>query len=98
MHTNVIHITNHVKLEILNTCGLTTMKPYNLNGYTTLFTLGFNTKTQYEILEDKLQSIAAYYKTGKTIIPNTISADFTINQCIELIMVRDSLDKNGKLQ
>jgi hypothetical protein len=84
---NKIYITNHVKLEILNTCGLATMKPYNLNGSITLLTLGFNTEQQYEILENKLRSIAVYYNTGKKIIPNTISADFTINQCVELVML-----------
>lgn len=38
------------------------------------------------MLEGRLQSIAAYYETGRKIVPDTISTDFTVNQCIELII------------
>jgi hypothetical protein len=81
-----IYITNHVKLEILNICGLSNLKPYNLNGFTSLFTLGFCTLPQYKLLEDKLQEIAAQYNTGKSVIPDTISSDFTVNECVKLII------------
>lgn len=91
MSIDKVYITNHVKLEILNICGLSSIKPYNLNGLTSLFTLGFNTKPKCKQLEGKLQEIAAEYNTGKLIRPDTISSDFTINQCVELIMTNTAL-------
>lgn len=81
-----IYITNHVKSEILNICGLPAVRPYNLNGFTPLFTLGINNKISCKILESKLRLIAAQYETGKNIAPDTISTDFTVNQCVELVM------------
>lgn len=83
---NKIYITNHVKSEILSICGLPPIRPYNLNGFTSLFTLGINSKNACNMLEGRLQSIAAYYETGRKIVPDTISTDFTVNQCIELII------------
>ena len=82
-----VYITNHVKLEILNICGLSGIRPYNLNGFTPLFTLGFSTMPQCKLLEEKLQEIAAQYNTGKSITPDTISFYFTVNECVELIMI-----------
>jgi hypothetical protein len=83
-----IYITNHVKLEILNICGISTVQPYNLNGHTALFTLGFSKVSLCKILESRLQEIALQYDTGKSIIPNSISPNFTVNQCIELVMMK----------
>lgn len=91
MSIDNVYITNHVKLEILNICGLSDIKPYNLNGLTSLFTLGFSTKPQCKQLEGKLQEIAAEYKTGKFVKPDTISSDFTVNQCVELIITSTAL-------
>ena len=81
-----VYITNHVKSEILNICGLPTIRPYNLNGFASLFSLGINNNADCEKLEGKLQSIAFQYETGKMISPNTISKDFTVNQCIKLVL------------
>jgi hypothetical protein len=83
-----IYITNHVKLEILNICGISTVRPYNLNGYTALFTLGLSNASHCKILESRLQEIALQYDTGKSIIPNSILPNFTVNQCIELVMMK----------
>jgi hypothetical protein len=83
-----IYITNHVKLEILNICGISTVQPYNLNGYTALFTLGFSKASHCKMLESKLQEIAVQYNTGKSIIPNSISSNLTVNQCVELVMMK----------
>lgn len=83
-----IYITNHVKLEILNICGISTIQPYNLNGYTALFALGFSSTSHCKILENKLQEIALQYNTGKSITPNSISTNLTVNQCVELVMMK----------
>jgi hypothetical protein len=83
-----IYITNHVKLEILTVSGLSTTQPYNLNGFTSLYTLGYNNMPHCKLLEERLQIIAAQYNTGKSIKPDTISADFTVNQCVELVMMQ----------
>jgi hypothetical protein len=88
MSMEKVYITNHVKSEILNICGLSNIRPYNLNGFTSLFTLGFSTTPQCKLLEGKLQEIAAQYNTGKYVIPDTISSDFTVNECVELIMTK----------
>jgi hypothetical protein len=83
-----IYITNHVKSEILNICGLPALRPYNLNGLTSLFNLGINNKIDCITLEGKLRLIAAQYETGRNVMPDTISTDFTVNQCVELIVSR----------
>ncbi|MFD2871522.1 hypothetical protein ACFS5N_03510 [Mucilaginibacter ximonensis] len=83
---NKIYITNHVKSEILSICGLPAIKPYNLNGFTSLSTLGINSKNACSMLESKLQTIAMHYETGTKILPDTISSDFTVNQCVKLVM------------
>ncbi|MDB5030597.1 hypothetical protein [Mucilaginibacter sp.] len=82
-----IYITNQVKLEILNIGGLASTQPYNLNGFTPLFTLGYSNFPHCKILEDRLQSIAIQYNTGKLILPDSISEDLTVKQCIELVMM-----------
>lgn len=82
-----IFMCNQVKLEILNICGLPTAKSYNLEGDTPLFTLGYASNNAYcRALENKLRAIAAQYQTGKQILLGTISKDFTVNQCIKLVL------------
>lgn len=81
-----VYITNHVKLEIVNICGLTDVKPYNLNGYTSLLALGCNTLIKCKLLENRLQEIASQYNTGRMVEPNVISSNLTVNECVNLIL------------
>jgi hypothetical protein len=82
-----IYLSNHIKLEILNICGRSTTKSYNLEGNTPLFTLGYDNKMHCKVLEDRLQTLATYYKTGKSIPSGVISKDLTVSQCIQLVLI-----------
>lgn len=86
MFMDKVYITNQVKQEILDICGLTDMKPYNLNGLTSLFTLGCNTRPKCRLVANKLQEIAVQYNTGRLVEADTISADLTVNECVSLIL------------
>lgn len=82
-----IFICNQVKLEILNISGLLTTKPYNLEGGTPLFNLGYTDNDRHcRTLEYKLQAIAAQYQTGRQILAGSISKNFTVNECIKLVL------------
>ena len=81
-----IYLCNHVKLEILNICGLSTNRSYNLDGSISLVSLGYDDKTRCKLLEDRLRVIAKHYNTGKSISSGIISNNFTVNQCIKLVL------------
>jgi hypothetical protein len=82
-----IYLNNHIKLEILNICGLSNIKSYDLAGSTILHTLGYNDNAHCKLLEQKLQEIALYYNTGKLIGIGVISNKFTVSQCVQLILI-----------
>ena len=82
-----IYMSNQIKLEILNICGHPTVGSYNLDGKTALAVLGYHSQIHFKMLEDKLQTLATYYNTGKIITPGVISKDFTVNECIRLILL-----------
>ncbi|HTH83282.1 MAG TPA: hypothetical protein VL490_10125 [Mucilaginibacter sp.] len=82
-----IYLSNHIKLEILSICGQSTSKSYNLEGNTPLFTLGYDDTPHCKMLEKKLQMLATYYKTGKSIPSGVISKNLTVSQCIQLVLI-----------
>jgi hypothetical protein len=81
-----IYLCNHIKLEILSICGLSTARSYNLEGHTPLFALGYDDKTHCKVLENRLQVLATHYNTGRLISSGSISRDFTVSQCIQLVL------------
>ena len=83
---NKIYLSNHIKLEILNICGLPTARSYNLEGNTHLYTLGYEDSTHCKQLEDKLKVIAADYRPDQHIKIGNISKEFTVSDCIQLVL------------
>jgi hypothetical protein len=81
-----IYLSNHIKLEILNICGLPSARSYNLAGTTPLYTLGFENKQHCRQLEEKLQAMSIDYNTGRSIGAGVISKELTVSQCIQLII------------
>jgi hypothetical protein len=82
-----IFISNQIKLEILKICGLPESKPYNLSGQITLERLKHDQDgTLCRALEQKLQEIAADYKTGKVILQGDITSESSVSQCIRLVL------------
>lgn len=83
---NVI-VSKQVKLEILTICSGPISRPENLNDDIQLSLLGFD---EYEnwcrLLEQRLQYIAAQFKTGKEITKGHITASTTVNQCIQMVI------------
>ena len=82
---NKIHLSNHIKLEILNICGLPTARSYNLECNTHLYTLGFEDHIHCKQLEDKLKVIAADYDPERAINIGNISKEFTVSDCIQFL-------------
>jgi len=81
-----VFISNHIKLEILKICGLSQIKPYNLQGETQLAILNISDKEVFcREIEKSLQEIASIYQTGRIITEGDVSKEFTINQCIRLV-------------
>lgn len=82
-----IFISNQIKLEILRICGQPTNKAYNLPGNLHLDVLSYdNDESLCRKLEEKLQEIASYYRTGKIIQAGDIKKDYTVSQCIKLVI------------
>lgn len=84
-----IFISNQIKLEILKICGYPTNKAYNLPGNLQLDDLSYdNNEKLCRLLEEKLQEIASNYNTGKIILAGDISKNYTISQCIRLVLAQ----------
>ncbi len=81
-----IYLCNHIKLEILNVCGLATNRSYNLAGSVPLASLGYDDKASCKLLEDRLRLIVTQYNTGKLISSGIISNNFTVSECIRLVL------------
>ena len=85
---DIIFISNQVKYDILNICGLPAEQSYNLLGNTPLHLIGYGQdKTLCRKLENKLQLIANEYNTGREISYGTVSEHLTVRQCIQLVIV-----------
>jgi hypothetical protein len=85
---DIIFISNQIKYDILNILGLPAEQCYNLQGTTSLYSIGYGESEDLcRKLESKLQSIANEYKTGKAILNGYISKDTTVRQCIQLVIV-----------
>ena len=81
-----IYLSNHVKLEILDICGQSTARSYNLKGNTALFALGYDELVHSGVLKNRLQVLAKHYNTGKSISSGIISKYLTVSQCIQLVL------------
>lgn len=82
-----IFISNQIKLEILELCGLPANRPYNLSGLAILDHLKHDEDGKLcRKLEQKLQEIACEYKTGKIISTGSITTETSVNQCIKLVL------------
>jgi hypothetical protein len=81
-----IYVSNHIKLDILNICGQPTVKSYNLEGNTQLSSLGYQYTLHSKALEEHLQKIAIFYNTGKLIPTGIIYDNFTVNECIRMVL------------
>ncbi|MEO7214626.1 hypothetical protein [Mucilaginibacter sp.] len=85
---DIVYISNQVKHDILTICGKPATKPYNLLTDTLLHSMGYDDDGELcRKLENKLQMVAEEYKTGRSISYGVISKNFTVRQCIELVIV-----------
>jgi hypothetical protein len=84
---DIVYISNQIKYDILTICGRPAAKAYNLLTDTPLHSMGYDDGELCRRLENKLQMVAEEYQTGRSISQGAISKNFTVRQCIELVIV-----------
>ncbi|MBE9661904.1 hypothetical protein [Mucilaginibacter myungsuensis] len=84
---NRTFVSKQIKLEILTVCDAPISQPDNLIDSIQLSLLGYD---EYEgwcrQLETRLQQIAVQYHTGKQILQGDITANITVDQCINMVV------------
>ena len=83
---DIVYIGNQIKYDILTICGKPATRAYNLLSDTPLYSIGYDEGELCRKLEYKLQLVAEEYNTGKSIVYGAVSKNFTVRQCIELVM------------
>ncbi|TWR25239.1 hypothetical protein FPZ43_17365 [Mucilaginibacter pallidiroseus] len=84
----LIFISNQIKYDILQICGMPAKYSYNLLGNISLSSIGYRDDAELcRRLESKLQLIAEEYKTGCNIPLGSVSGGLTVSQCIRLVVV-----------
>lgn len=84
---NKTFVSKQVKLEILNICSGPVSQLENLTENIELALLGYDDyETWCRQLEGRLQYIAQQYHTGKEICPGNVTANTTVNQCIQMVI------------
>jgi hypothetical protein len=84
---DIVYISNQIKYDILTICGKPATQAYNLLTDTPLYSIGYDEGELCRELEYKLQLVADEYKTGRRISYGAVSKNFTVRQCIELVIV-----------
>ena len=85
---DIVYISNQIKYDILTLCGKPATKAYNLLTDTPLHSIGYDDDGELcRKLENKLQMVAEEYQTGRSISRGAVSKNFTVRQCIELVIV-----------
>jgi hypothetical protein len=84
----LIFISNQIKYDILQICGMPANRAYNLMGNISLRSIGYRSDTEMcRRLENQLRLIAKEYKTGCNIQPGAVSDALTVSQCIRLVVI-----------
>ncbi|RYU90733.1 hypothetical protein EWM62_08800 [Mucilaginibacter terrigena] len=84
---DIIFISNQIKYDILNTCGMPVDHSYNLLTNTPLKSIGYDRDEDLcRKLEEKLRVVAEEYKTGKRVAEGAVSQNLTVRQCIQLVI------------
>lgn len=84
---DIVFISNQIKFDILNICGLPATHAYNLQTTTALNKMGYNSNTEFcRLLEHKLRAIAVEYNTGKFIAEGDVTENLTVRECIQLVI------------
>lgn len=85
---DIIFISNQIKYDILSICGLPAQQSYNLQGTTPLHLIGYGQDDELcRKLENKLQSIAEEYNTGRSIKRGAVSEELTVRECIQMVII-----------
>jgi len=84
---DIVFISNQIKYDILNICGLPVEQSYNLLTNTPLQSIGYDKDEELcRKLEEKLRIVAEEYKTGKRVVKGAVSKNLTVRQCIQLVI------------
>ncbi|MDB5127301.1 hypothetical protein [Mucilaginibacter sp.] len=84
---DIVFISNQIKYDILNICGLSVDNSYNLLTNTTLNSIGYDKDEELcRKLEEKLRIVAEEYNTGKRVVKGDVSKNLTVRQCIQLVI------------
>lgn len=84
---DIVYISNQIKYDILTIGGKPAIRAYNLLSDTPLYSIGYDEGELCRRLEYRLQLVAEEYKTGRSITCGAVSKNFTVRQCIELVIV-----------
>jgi hypothetical protein len=84
---DIVFISNQIKYDILNICGLPVEQSYNLLTNTPLQLIGYDKDEELcRRLEEKLRLVAEEYQTGKQVAKGDVSKNLTVRQCIQLVI------------
>jgi hypothetical protein len=84
---DIVFISNQIKYDILNICGLPVDHSYNLLTNTPLNSIGYDKDEELcRKLEEKLRIVAEEYNTGKRVVKGDVSKNLTVRQCIQLVI------------
>ncbi|GGH15803.1 hypothetical protein [Mucilaginibacter phyllosphaerae] len=84
---DLVFISNQIKYDILNICGLPVKNSYNLLTDTPLMSMGYDKDEELcRKLEEKLCRVAEEYNTGKKVAKGDVSKNLTVRQCIQLVI------------
>lgn len=84
---DIVFISNQIKYDILNICGMPVDHSYNLLANTPLQSIGYDKDEELcRRLEEKLHMVAEEYQTGKRVARGDVSQHLTVRQCIQLVI------------
>lgn len=84
---DIVFISNQIKYDILNICGLPVDHSYNLLANTPLKAIGYDRDEELcRQLEEKLRMVAQEYNTGKHVAKGDVSTNLTVRECIQLVI------------
>ena len=84
---DIVFISNQIKYDILNICGLPVDHSYNLLTNTPLKSIGYDKDEELcRQLEEKLRMVAEEYNTGRRVTKGDVSKNLTVRQCIQLVI------------
>ncbi|MGY4535611.1 hypothetical protein ACVW0P_000005 [Mucilaginibacter sp. UYNi724] len=84
---DIVFISNQIKYDILNICGLPVDHSYNLLTNTPLKSIGYDRDEELcRQLEEKLRIVAEEYNTGRRVAKGDVSKNLTVRECIQLVI------------